>query len=294
MPTALLVLLMTTATVVQTDAAASALPSDAGTTAPVVRSVDGIDLTQDEATACAIYASVIDSFYNRYAGAGQQQRPVGTPDIYHSNLVQCVTGFRKRQATYGAAAEQVDREQAHAATKLTPDQRRREIERVAFMNGDSPAARYFRQEQQRREQERQAEASEQDVVDEAMKDPRFVRAELSNELCYVAASKKHAKQMLDNQRQQARAGLGVIDKEEVYTWQGELLILSKLDGLVRGELRHRKLSPGTCDPKVSDTFASCIDDVRQSTMILGAGDDEYMSSAKRIFDAGPGCMPRGN
>jgi hypothetical protein len=294
MTTAVLaLLLMTTGTVAQTDAAATAPQPDAGAPAPV-RSVDGIELTQDEATACAIYVSVIDSFYNRHAGAGQQQRPVGTTDIYHSNLVQCLTGFRKRQTTYRAAAEQVDREQAHAATKLTPDQRRREIERVAFMNGDSPSARYFRQEQQRREQERQAEASEQGAVDEAMKDPRFVRAELSTELCYVAGSKKHAKQMVDNQRQQARAGLGVIDKEEVYTWQGELLIMSKLDGLVRGELHHRKLSPGTCDPKVSDTFASCIDDVRQSTMILGAGDDEYLADAKRILDAGSGGMPRGN
>jgi hypothetical protein len=77
MTTAVLALLMTTATVAQTDAVATAPQQpDAGATVPA-RSIDGIELTQDEATACAIYVSVIDSFYNRYAPRWTPQiRPV--------------------------------------------------------------------------------------------------------------------------------------------------------------------------------------------------------------------------
>jgi hypothetical protein len=147
------------------------------------------------------------------------------------------------------------------------------------------------QETRAREQA-ETEAAEKRESEARAIDPAFTRAQLSAQLCYMASSRKHAKGMIDNERQGARAGLGIIDKEEVYKWQGELVIMAKLERLAKAALKARKLSPLACKADtVASDFADCIDNVRQGTMIVDEDEDEYLASAKRIAEYAPSCTP---
>lgn len=155
------------------------------------------------------------------------------------------------------------------------------------------AANAARVRAQREKQERDKaaqEAADQQATEAQLKNPGYLRAVLSAQLCYVASSRKHAKQMIDNERQGAREGLGVIDKEEVYKWQGELVILSKLEGLTKASIKGKRFVPLPCNADAAKHFADCIDGARQQPMYLSEGDDEYLASATRIVDFAPGCL----
>jgi hypothetical protein len=143
---------------------------------------------------------------------------------------------------------------------------------------------------QQREAE-QREAAEQLDAEEKMRDPVFGRARLSALLCYVASARKHAKEILDEQRQGARAGLGVIDKELVYEYQGELVILSKVERMVKADLKTRKVSALACKPEPSQTFADCIHNSRMAPATLDPGENEHTAEAERVVGFSLDCTP---
>ncbi len=152
----------------------------------------------------------------------------------------------------------------------------------------SPAQKWHESEMRRREAEaKQEEAEEEDAQRRAAADPRKI---LSLQMCYVTASRKHAKQMIANEKEGARAGLGVIDKEEVYKWQGELVIIARLEKLVKADLKARRLSLAACAPADAQRFSECIDGMRSQPLEVGANEDEYLTSALRIREFSPGCL----
>jgi hypothetical protein len=145
------------------------------------------------------------------------------------------------------------------------------------------------------EEQRSAEAAERAEEDAKMKDPTFTRGRLSLLLCYAAVSRKHAQERLDDERQGARRGLGVINKEDVYEYQGELVVMSKLERLAKADLKARRISPIACKSAETETFSRCVHAARMEPSLVDMTAEpnynEYTASANRIVEFSMDCAP---
>lgn len=155
----------------------------------------------------------------------------------------------------------------------------------------TPAQRYANQVRREVREREEKEAADQREAEVRAKDPAFTRVRLSALLCYVASSRQHAKEIIDDQRRGARSGLGVIDKEQVYEYQGELVIMSKLERLVKADLKAHKSSPLPCKPAAGKDFADCIHAIRMAPSSVDPGENEYTAEATLISESSETCTP---
>lgn len=136
----------------------------------------------------------------------------------------------------------------------------------------------------------QQEAADQKALDDLRRDPKFIRMRLSALLCYQAGERRKYQGRIDEQKRGARIG-GVIDKEQVYEAQQEIVAMDRLGESIKRSLKSARIKPMDCRriaPEKLEDFISCIDGKRNDSI-----DDPADESVSQIMTASEPCAAEG-
>ena len=131
-----------------------------------------------------------------------------------------------------------------------------------------------------------AEAASQREQIAKSKNPSFARARLSALLCYASGERRKYQGQIDEQKRGAKIG-GVINKQQVYEAQQEIVAMDELSESTRRSLKSARTKPTDCrkiDRTELEAFFACIDGQRSDAV-----DDSAAESMEQITAASVPC-----